>query len=302
MADKEKPRRYWLDRHRNPGEKQAAKRSYMDEMRLILTKEELGELSKGFDLLGNIAIIDFTDRLKKRSKEIAGVILKYNKNVDTVVAKAGPVEGVFRTRKYRYVAGKRSFIASYRENGCTFVFDIRKTYFSPRWSFERSRLMAMVRPKESVVVMFAGVGPFAIEIAKAHKDARVTGIELNEYACKAFADNIKLNKVPNVTCIHGDVSKASKNPALKNSADRIIMPLPMSSLQFLDDVLRIAKRKCTVHIYALGMIEHGGDSIWRAISAHAEKNGYRVKKIFSRVARPYSAREQEMVIDYSISK
>lgn len=253
-------------------------------------------MGKGYDILGNIAIID----VERGEKAVARKIMTDHNMITTVIAKAGAVSGKYRTRKFKYVAGEKTYIATYRENNCTFKFDVRKSFFSNRLSFERSRISEQVKNNEHVVVMFAGVGPFAVEIAKENKKASITAIELNKFAYQEMINNVKLNKTENVKPVLGDVKKLSVK--FKNSANRIVMPLPRESLNFLDSVVEIAKNKAIVHLYAFGPNETAFDDSKKAIKRHAKDNNYKVKFLFERIARNYSPKEIEVVIDYRIIK
>ncbi len=251
--------------------------------------------AKAYDVLGSIAIINRVSR----AKELAKAIMRANKRVKTVVMKKGAVKGKYRTRGYSHVLGSRNFIAVYKENGCVFRFDIRKAFFSSRLAYERLRIASQVKDKEHVMVMFAGVGPFAIEIAKQHKNAKVVAIELNKYAYKSMLENIRLNKVE-VEAVQGDVKdKAAK---YKNWADRIVMPLPKSSSSFLDSALLAARNGCIVHYYAFGKageaIQANKEKIREFLEAHNAKPVF----LFSRTVRPYSPSEIEVVIDFKIMK
>ncbi len=252
-----------------------------------------------FDLLGSTAIIE-TKNLKDKGKSLAELILKNNKNIKTVLAKAGPVTGQYRTRKYRYVAGKRRYTVEYRESGCTFSFDPRRTFFSPRLSYERSRINGLVNGGENVMVLFAGAGPFVVVIAKSHKDVHVVGIEKNPYAYRMMKKNIANNKVLNAIADKGDVKKRAH--FYSGFADRVVMPLPWSSIDFLDDAIRIAKHEAIIHIYVFGETKSVLKESLKLIKLHAKKNHYSVKRLFSRTVRPYSAKESEIVIDFKILK
>lgn len=255
---------------------------------------------KGYDLLGSTALVEVPKGLSKNGKDIASALMRSNKQVHTVLAKVGAVKGIYRIRKVRYLAGKRTYNVEYKENGCTFRFDIRKTFFSNRLSFERSRLLKLVKRKEHVMVMFAGVGPFAIEIAKAVPSASVVAIELNEDSYKYMLDNIEGNKTKNVEAVLGDVHKVSKKYG--GFADRIIMPLPMSSLEFLDDVYTVAKDRCKVHLYVIGKEDSIFTDAKKTILKHAQKRHYSVRFTAKRIARPYSAKDAEAVLDFIIQK
>ncbi len=270
--------------------------SYMGRLRRIINKNELSKLSEGYDQLGEIAIIEF-EGSRANERKIAKTLIDTNSSIRTVLAKAGAVRGKYRVRKLRYVAGKRNFIATYRENNCRFRFDTRKVFFSNRLSFERSRILDLIKGKENIMVMFAGVGPFAIEIAKTYPKTKVIGIELNKDACKYMKENIILNKTPNAVAVNGDVKKLSTK--YKNSADRIIMPLPKSSMEFLDDAYKVARKKAVVHLY---VFTDNLEDIYNKIKAHAKENDYKVKFLNEREVRPYSKFECEYAIDYLIKK
>jgi len=262
-------------------------------------------ISKRYDILGNIAIINIRDlNSNKGAKEeilkAANAIMKFHPNIKTVVAKASAVSGIYRTRKFRYIAGKRTYVAEYKENNCIFKFDIRKSFFSNRLSYERTRIIKNVKNNENVIVMFAGVGPFSIEIAKAHPSANIVSIELNKHAFNAMVKNIKLNKVSNVEPVLGDVKKVSKE--YRNFADKIIMPLPKDSMNFLDDAFIVARNGAVVTLYTFGQSETVLKETKNKIKMHAKKHRYKVKFIFNRVVKPYSRSEDEIVVDYKIIK
>ncbi len=252
-----------------------------------------------YDMLGGTAIIEFRGS-RAAARKAALELMSFDERVKTVLLKAGPVTGKYRTRKLAYLAGVKKYTVDYRENGCTFRFDPRKTFFSSRLSFERSRILALAKDGEDVCVMFAGVGPFAIELAKRFKGSIVTAMEENPASCRYLEENIALNRTPNVIPVKGDVKKVAKN--YRESADRIIMPLPWSSLDFLGEAIQVAKKRATIHIYIFGKTQGLEADSWKKIAAHAKKNRYAAKRIFTRAVRTYSATESEIVIDYAIRK
>ncbi len=259
-----------------------------------LLGKELENEPKAYDVLGDIAIINET----KHAKELAKAIMEVNKRVKTVIMKKGAVKGAYRTRAYIHVLGKRNYAATYRENGCTFKFDVRKVFFSTRLAYERDRISRLVKDGENVMVMFAGVGPFAIEIAKRHKDAKVVAIELNTHAYKSMLENIAINKVENVIPVKGDVSK--KVEKFRNWSDRVVMPLPKSARNFFDSVLVTAKNPCIVHYYFFGKQENALEKEKLKIREFFEKKGKKVRFLFSRIVRPYSPGIIELVVDFEI--
>ncbi|MDE1873856.1 MAG: methyltransferase [Candidatus Micrarchaeota archaeon] len=250
--------------------------------------------ARGYDLYGNIAVIDAEPR---RAPGLARRLMRENKNVETVLRKGGAVRGRYRTRKFVYVAGRRNYLATYRENGCIFRFDIRKTFFSTRLAFERKRVSDSARNGENVVVMFAGVGPYAIEIARQNKRGRVVAIELNAAACRYARENAKLNKTANVVVEHGDVDAFVGK--YSGFADRIAMPLPGDSFRFLPAALGMAAKGCTIHYYAFCKIGESGDEVAK-LRLFFSKRRRKFRLLGTRIARPYSAKDAELAIDFRI--
>lgn len=268
-----------------------------------MLKKKLGksysESPRGYDIIGDIAVIDSAES-KIAAKKTAQVIMSISKNVKTVLSKGGPVSGVYRTRKFSYIAGKKNYETVYRENGASFSFDVRDTFFSTRLAFERGRIVKECRDKENVLVMFAGIGPFAIEIGRVHRKSKVLAMELNRKAYLAMLDNIRINKAVNVTAECGDVKKLVLKH--RNFADRIIMPHPTDSYSFLDAVVAAAGKRCIVHYYAFGKRDGAFDYHTKRLRGYFKGHKIKFRVLFKRVVRDYSPSDIEVVIDFLITK
>lgn len=267
--------------------------TYRERLLEELGKKKYEELTKSFEVLGNIAVIDVEGSL---AKKVARIIMETHRNVETVLRKGGAVKGRYRLRRYVFVAGKRNYTAEYNENGASFAFDVRKVFFSPRLAYERKRIADLCRNGEHVVVMFAGIGPFAIEIAKRNKDSKIVAIELNREGYRHMLENIRRNKVTNVAPVLGDAGKTL--PKYRNFADRIIMPLPMDSYNFLKNAFAMAGKRCMIHYYTF--VEDGGEAERRKLAGFAreQRRGFRI--VSTRVVRPYSSKISEIVIDFEV--
>ncbi len=271
--------------------------SYRELLKSTLGKGGYASVVKGYDLLGNIAVIDAP---KSMAKKVAKAVMSSNRSVETVLRKEGAVKGKYRTRGYSHVLGLKSYVAVYKENGCIFRFDVRKVFFSARLAYERLRIAKLVKSHETVLVMFAGVGPFAIEIAKAHGDANVVAVELNGAAYRSMLENIRMNGIDNVTAECGDAKKLGKR--YRSFADRIVMPLPKDSYAFLDAVNRYAKNGCMVHYYAFGETDSAFEYHTGKIRKFFSKRRKKIVVFGKRIVRPYSAHEIEIVLDFAIRK
>ncbi len=274
-------------------------RNYNEAIDMILPKNKRDGLARGYDPFGNIAVIEISDSLRSKERLIGEAIIANSSTITTVLAKSGPVKGIYRTRSVRYVAGKKTYIANYRENGCSFSFDVRRVFFSPKLSYERSRISSLVGDKENVAIPFAGVGPFAIEIAKSHKSCNVVAIELNAHAYRYMIKNIGINKVGNVVAAQGDFMDVAERFA--GFADRVVMPMPKTSLDFIGAACTIAKDKAIFHIYTF--CEAGKEeSVISEMRKRFKGHGRDFRLVNMRVVRPYSKSDIEIVLDISASK
>ncbi len=230
--------------------------------------EDAGRASTGVDVIGDIAIVRLEGFSPKEKKKVAQALLEEMKNVKVVMEQEGGVEGEFRLRKLRHAAGERRTLTEHRENGCRFKVDVAKCYFSPRLSTERLRIAKLVKPKEKVLNMFAGVGPFSIPIAKLAR-AKVTSCELNSYAAELHVENNLINKVGGlVTVINADAMDLPK--VVKSKFDRVLLPLPESADEFLPTALKMSKRGSMIHYYRHVL---GRDEIEASDSIRAELVG-----------------------------
>jgi len=221
-----------------------------DHLTKKLTPEELIIVKTAHDTIGEIAVLEIPKDLEPREDIIAKTLLENNKRVTTVLKKAASHEGTYRTQKMTYLAGINTKEALHKENGCKILLDVEKVYFSVRLSTERKRIAELVRDGEDVLVMFSGCGVYPIVISKNSGAKSIVGIEINPDGHKYALENIKINKTKNIVFYCGDVKDVV--PRLSNEEkrfDRIIMPLPKTADQFLDEALSLSKSETTIHFY-----------------------------------------------------
>ncbi|MCI0503120.1 class I SAM-dependent methyltransferase family protein [Candidatus Micrarchaeota archaeon] len=272
-----------------------------DALSGILSPAELESLIGSFDLIGDIAIIEIPDALEPREKEIGGALLSVHKNLRTVLRKLSPMEGEFRVRRVKCIAGEDRTTALYKESGVVMELDVAKVYFSVRLSHERTRIASLVRPGERILALFAGVGPFPLVIAKTHKDAEIVAIELNPDAVAAMEKNIVRNKAKNVKAVLGD-ARREVLAHYPGWADRVLMPLPKGAHDFLDAAFAGAKDGGIVHFYTFaGMKSPFEEAIAKAEYA-AKASGVKVEAASQRIVRPYSPQTVQVVLDLIVRK
>ncbi len=254
-----------------------------------------------YDLIGSretgaVAVIEVPEGMD--SIEAAKEIMRRHPHVKSVLLKVGTREGDFRVRPLRLLVGSEDTEVIHKEHGYRIKLDPRYVYFSPREATERQLIAEQVRDGEFVLVMFAGVGPYAIAIAK-RKDAQVVGIELNPRACKYFQENVLLNRIDcKVFPIEGDV--AFVTPAMYGRFDRVVMPLPKGAYMFIPYALRALKNgRGMIHFYYWG----GEDAVERAESMfrdEAMKMGLEVTSVGFRIVSSYAPRIFKIRIDFSV--
>ena len=182
-----------------------------------------------------------------------------HKNVEIVAKRSSITSGVERIRKVKVIAGEKRTETIHKENGLRLKLDINKVFFSPRLGNERLRIESQVQDDETVVDMFAGIGPFSILIAKRHLKTRLYAIDINKHAIDYLKENTKLNKVGNIVPFFGDAKLIANK--LGKIADRIIMNLPMSSMDFLGLVPLVVKKGAIVHLYCLAKDEEVDETV-----------------------------------------
>jgi len=240
-----------------------------------------------------IAIVEIRENEKLKQKEIARQIMERHKNVKTVLKKASERKGVERTRSYRLIAGEKNTEVMHLEYGYKLFLDPRKVYFSPRESTERQRIASLVKEGETVMVMFAGVGPLAIAIEKKQpKVEKIIAIEINPYAVRYMKKNVKLNKLDKIEIILGDVKEECQK--FYGKCDRVLMPLPHKSELFLDIGLKYLKGHGWIHLYVI----KGENEINQFAKETATFIG--AKEIFIKKVLPYAPRVNKYCIDFKL--
>jgi len=214
-----------------------------------------------YDLLGNVAIVRFPLDFKKiEKKRFAENLLKKQKVIKTVLEKKGKIKGRLRKISTNYIAGEKTKEVLYKENNCLFRFHIDKTYFSPRLSNERREIANKIRKGDKVLVMFAGVAPLSIVIAKNSKAEKIISNEVNREANKYAELNIELNKVKNkVELFPGDIKKVAekickggvniRGTLVPHGFDVIAMPRPQLKDTFLEQAFKLSKEGTRIFYY-----------------------------------------------------
>lgn len=260
----------------------------------LLTKEELGKISRSFDIIGSVAVLEI-ELPEEKEKLVADTMLGVFPSVKTVCKKTGAIEDEYRVRPVKVLAGDGTETI-YVEHGCRMKLDVGRVYFSPRLSTERLRVARQVKAGERVLVMFAGVGPYALLIAREQPGAHVWAVEKNPPAVEYMRENIGLNKLDGrVEAFLGDVREVV--PRLGMKFDRIVMPLPKDAGDFLDVAFAALEKNGIVHFYGFGK---GEEEAEKTIEEAAKRENVKLKILSCRKCGEIGPKTYRLVVDAQV--
>lgn len=184
-----------------------------------------------FDRLGDVILLKLDPELSDWKSIIGSELLKQF-TVKSVFNKLGDVETEFRTIPWECIAGPDNPVTIHRMHGLRFRVDITKVYFNARLSNEYYRIASLCQDEETIIDMFAGIGPFALLCASL-KSVTVYALDINPSAIELLHQNISLNK----RHLHGTIypSCGDSKQLIQSlpQATKIIMNLPGLAIDFL---------------------------------------------------------------------
>jgi len=257
---------------------------------------------RSFNILGNIAVVNFSDNTNlKDKKKFAQNLLKNNSVVKTVIEKSGKFSGRLRKMQTKHLAGEKTKEVLYKENNCIFRFNIDSTYFSPRLSNERKEIASMIKKDERVLVMFAGVAPYSIVIAKNSSAKEVYSNEINREANKYAELNVRLNKIKNkVKLVNGDIKRIARKLYEKGEKfEVIVMPRPQLKDSFLEQTFMLSKKGTRVYYYDFCRVDEI-NLILDMIKKQAEKFNKKIKITGTKPAGETAPYKIRLRVDFEI--
>ncbi len=210
-----------------------------------IPEEKLSRLPKGFEVIGDIAIVNIPIELEKEKYLISEALAFHRKDVKAVLRKLHKIQGNARAGEFELLLGDRT-TTLHRENNCVFFVDVAKAYFSTKLAYERNRIVQKVKDGEDILVLFAGAGPFLIPIKK-NRDVNIVGVDNNPAACAFLKKNLQLNDIE-ANIVLGDANNVCN--LFGKPFDRILMPSPYGQEHFLALARFLLKPEGYVHFYA----------------------------------------------------
>lgn len=266
-----------------------------------LSQKEIDLAIGAYNVLGDIAVLEIPEKLKKKEKIIARALLETNPRLKTILKKSGVTKGKYRVHPVKFLAGEKKALAFYKESGCQFKIPLGKVFFSPRLQKERLRISKLIKKGEIIGALFAGVGPFPIVFAKNSPMKKALAVELNPLAFKQMKENITLNKAGDkIEPIQGDVKKIVAKK-LKGKCDRVVMPLPKGGETFLREAIQCIKPEGgIIHFYQFTSTEKPFKKPLEFIKQACQQEKRKCRILRKAKVRTFSPKIIQVVIDFKV--
>ncbi len=253
-----------------------------------------GAMPAGYQRLGRVLLLRLPERLRPYGREI-GEAWRAELGVETVLVVAGPIEGELRTPRVERVAGGPTE-TEVTEHGVRWRFDAARIMFAAGNRTERLRAGRLVRPGETVVDLFAGIGYFTIPAARAGAGL-VIAVEKNPLAARYLRENAVANGVDRRVEVREGDNRSLALPAAR--ADRVFLGYLPSAIPWVPRALELLRSTGGwLHVHT---VEDVRDALPRAIESvrrAVEGSGGRLlAEPGAREVKPYGPGRSHVVVD-----
>ncbi len=238
-----------------------------------IVKEYLGEevaskVPRSYDIIGEAIIIQLPEELKDYYCFISDLLLTLHPNAKSVYRRASETRSEYRIRDLEHIGGMKITETIYREHGLSFYVLLGLVYVNPSFSYEHRLIAEMAENGEKVLDMFAGIGGFTLNIA-ARKKTRILAVDINPWAVYCGLRSISLNRKSiksEIIYANSDIRSLSEY-IRRDYFDRVIMNLPLYSIDFLPLAIRHVKNGGIIHFYG---VEKSLDRLVENVSENIE--------------------------------
>jgi tRNA wybutosine-synthesizing protein 2 len=263
-------------------------------LRARLGDEVARQLPAGFQRLGSVLLLRLPDGLRRHYPAI-GEAWREELGVRTVYVRTGPVVGEFRRPSVEAIAGGGGE-TEFSENGIRFRLDAARLMFAEGNQGERRRFGALVRPGETFVDLFAGIGYFTLPGLVHGGAARAFAVEKNPLSFRYLVENLELNRVAGrATALLGDNRDA---PLPLGQADRVVLGYLPSSLPWLGRaVALLTPDGGWLHVHLLTDTRAGSAGAEARVREAIEGTGGACERLVGREVKPYGPGRAHAVVD-----
>ena len=258
--------------------------------------EEIDRAPSSWAVVGDVVLVRFPDDCP-RPAEVGEALLELQ-GADTVLARQG-IEGPHREPDVEVPAGSGDTETVHVEHGTKYALDLAEVMFSPGNKAERVRMGEVVEPGERVLDMFAGIGYFALPMARA--GAAVTAVERNPAAFRYLVENAPLNDVAsNVRPIRADCRDAVDSfVEARETFERVVMGY-YDAYEYLDAALAVVAPDGTIHLHEATPEAELPDRPVSRLEQAADEEGRTVDVEEVRRVKSYSEGVWHVVVDAAV--
>jgi tRNA wybutosine-synthesizing protein 2 len=271
------------------------KRFLRDHLKDSFSETELSHVPSGWQILGDMIIVNIPERLENKKIKIAEALLSMHPKCKSVVRDLG-IEGQLRQPKRELLLGS-STETVHKEHGCRFKQDVTRVMYS-KGNLEERKRMSRLGSGEFIVDMFAGIGYFSIPIAVHSRPRKIMSIEINPESFAYLKENIQLNHVEDIISpILGDCAKMVP----EGLADRVIMGYVGTTHHYLlPAILALKKSGGILHYHETVPEKLAGTRPQDRIQKAAGSLGKKVEILETRRIKKYSPGVLHVVVDARI--
>ncbi len=260
---------------------------------LALTDDLADLLPYKWEMLGDVLIVKFPERLRPHLKRIAKAYA-VELGAKTVLDERGYIDGQFRTPRMEVVFGSVTETV-HHEGAILYQLDAAKLMFSSGNFDEKKRMGELDCTGETVVDMFAGIGYFTLPLAKLAHAERVIACEINPLAHSYLRKNLVLNGVESVVETYlGD----NRSLPYEEVADRIVMGYIGSTEASLPKAVRLIKKGGVIHYHDVCSIDEIPEKMVDAFSAALGDRRFEV--LLVKEVKAYAPCKSHMVMDVRV--
>jgi tRNA wybutosine-synthesizing protein 2 len=253
------------------------------------------EMPDGYQRMGRVLLLRLPARYRAYA-DVIGRAWQDELGVATVLNQVGPVEGEFREPRVEVWAGSETE-TEVVEYGVRWRFDAARLMFAAGNRAERQRARSLVRPGESVVDLFAGIGYFAIPAALAGPSTRVVAVEKNPAAFRYLIENVVRNDVAErVECRLGE-NRTVDLP--RRTADRVFLGYLPDAMPWVPRAVELLREEGGwVHAHTVADVRGGDEeAVRQLVVAAAEGGAVPVETPRVRIVKPYGPGRNHVVVD-----
>ena len=206
----------------------------LENIKLRVNPDLHDKLPTKWKKVGNVLIVDLENLADDKKREIAEVYAR-ELNAKTVIQK-NKVSGELRKPEKVDLLYGTETITEISEYGIKYRLDLSEIMWSPGNTGWRSALTGPEKVTDfysfdkprTIIDYFAGIGYFALQMARGYPKARIIAVDKNPKAIEYLTTNVKENHIENVDIINDD----SRN--VKLNADVIHLGYIGNTIDFLE--------------------------------------------------------------------